>query len=164
MNHGTKFRNMWELRHYREGELIHQEKFTNVVVDGGLDDILDKYYKGSAYTATFYVGLTDDSPTVAATDTMASHAGWAESTVYSGNRATLTLGTVASQSVDNAAAVASFSITDTDTVGGAFIATDSTKGGTTPTLIAVAAFSGGDRDVINTDVLEVTTTLTSASA
>ncbi len=148
-----------------DGRLKWEEKIENLIPDVGLDDILDKYYKGSAYTAAFHVGLTDGTPTTAAADTMASHAGWAEVTAYSeGTRQALTLGTVASQSVDNSASKASFSINGTATVGGAFITTDNTKGGTTGTLGGVGAFTGGDKSVSSGDTLNVTVTLTSASA
>ncbi len=142
----------------------------NTVVNVGLDDVLDKYFKGSAYTAAWYVGLTDGTPTVAAGDTMASHAGWVEigaasPTEYSeANRPTLTLGTVSGQSVDNSASKASYSIQTTVTIGGAFVTTDNTKGGTTGTLYGAAAFTGGDKSAQNGDTLNVTVTLTAASA
>jgi hypothetical protein len=97
-------------------------------VNTGLDDVLAKYFKGSGYTAAFYVGLTDGTPTVAAGDTMASHAGWAEVTSYDeAVRQTLTLGAVASQSVNNSASKATFTMSATVTVGGLFICTNSTR-------------------------------------
>lgn len=147
-----------------EGNLKWEEKFSNLVVNVGLDDILDKRFKASGYTAADFVGLTDGTPTVAATDTMASHAGWAEVVAYSeGTRPALTLGTVSGQSVDNSASKASFSINATATVGGAFVVTNSTKGGTTGILYSVGAFAGGDKGVDNGDTLNVTVTLTSAA-
>lgn len=147
------------------GNLKWTDEFDNLVTNVGLNDNLDKYLKGSAYTAAFYVGLTDGTPTTAAADTMASHAGWAEVTAYSESvRQTLTLGTVASQSVDNSASKASFSINGTATVGGAFIVTDNTKSGTTGVLYGVGAFTGGDKSVSNGDTLNVTVTCTAASA
>lgn len=148
-----------------DGKLKWEEKFKNLVVNEGLDEILDKFWKGSAYTAVHYVGLTDGTPTVAAGDTMASHAGWAEVTAYSeAARQTLTLGTVASQSVDNSASKASFSINGTATTGGCFISTDNTKGGTSGILIAAAAFTGGDKSVVSGDTVNVTVTLTASSS
>ena len=103
---------------------------------------------------------------MAAADTMASHAGWTEVTAYSeAVRQTLTLGAVASQSVDNSASKAAFSINaDATTIGGAFITTDNTKGGTTGTLAGAAAFTGGNKAADNGDTLNVTVTLTQASA
>ena len=144
----------------------------NIVVNTGLDDILDKYLKGSTYTAAHYVGLTDGTPTTAAGDTMASHAGWTEVTNYVASspnvRPTLTLGTVASQSVDNSASKASFVISivspDSTTLGGAFLSTDSTIGGSSGTLYSVAAFTAGDKVLNSGDTLNVTVTCTAAAA
>lgn len=145
-----------------DGKVKWVEEVPNLVTNEGLNDVLNKYFKGSSYTAAFYVGLTDGTPTAAAGDTLASHAGWVEVTDYTGNRQALTLGTVASQSVDNSASKASFPITGTVTVGGGFIATVNT--GTSGTLYGVAAFSGGDRSAISGDTINVTVTLTAASA
>lgn len=149
-----------------DGQLKWVETIDNIVVNVGLDDILDKYYKGSTYTASHFVGLTDGTPTVAAADTMASHVGWAEvHTEYSeATRPALTLGTVSGQSVDNSASKATYSITGTATVGGAFVTTDSTKNGAGGTLVGVGAFTGGDKAVANLDTLNVTVTLTASSS
>lgn len=142
------------------------EDFHNLVVNTGLDDNLDKYFKGSSYSAAFYVGLTDGTPTVAAGDTMSSHAGWAEVTAYDESaRQTLTLGSVSSQSVDNSASKATFTIsTNSTTVGGAFVTTNSTKGGTSGTLYGAGAFSAGDKGLDDGDTLDVTVTLTAAAS
>lgn len=135
----------------------------NLVTNAGLNDILDKYLKGSSYTAAWYVGLKGAGTAIAA-DTMSSHSSWSEITDYSQSvRPTLTLGTVSSQSVDNSASVETYSINGTATVAGAFLNTDSTKSGTTGTLYGVVDFSSS-RSVLSGDTLEVTVTLTAASA
>lgn len=146
------------------GVLKWVEECPNIVVDVGLDDLLDKYLKGSTYTASFFVGLTDGTPTVAAADTMASHAGWVEVEDYSeATREALVLGSVSTQSVDNSASKASFSInSDSTTVGGAFQTTDNTKGGTSGTLYGAAAFTAADKSLDNGDTLNVTITLTAS--
>lgn len=164
---GIQMSSLWRfVARDAEGNIIFDETVKNLITNAGLNDLLDKYLKGSAYTAAFHVGLTDGTPTVAAADTMSSHAGWAEVTAYSESvREVLTLGTVASQSVDNSASVAQFSINaDSTTIGGAFLTTNNTKSGTTGTLYAVAAFSGGDLTLNNGSTLDVTVTLTAASA
>ncbi len=149
----------------KNGKLKWKETVFNLVVNAGLDDSLDKHLKGSSYTAAWYVGLTDGTPTVAAGDTMASHAGWTEITAYSeGVRQTLTLGSVSGQSVDNSASKAVFSINGSTTVGGVFLATNSTKGGSSGTLYGGGAFAGGDKSVGSGDTLNVTTTLTAAAS
>lgn len=161
---GIGFKNVYKVECFdKHGNLKWFEETPNTVVNVGLDDVLDKYLKGSTYTAAFYVGLKGTG-SIAAGDTMASHAGWSEITAYTESvRQTLTLGTVSSQSVDNSASKATFSINGTATVAGAFIVTDSTKGGTSGTLYGAADFSAS-RNVENGDTLNVTCTLTAASA
>lgn len=167
MNHNLALTSIYHFQCFdKDGNLKWEDTNSNTVVNEGLDDVLDKYLKGSAYTAAFYVGLTDGTPTVAAGDTMSSHAGWAEVTAYDeAVRQTLTLGTVSSQSVDNSASKATFTIsTNSTTVGGAFVTTNSTKGGSTGTLYGAAALSAGDKSLDDGDTLQVTVTLTAASA
>lgn len=152
--------------HDIHGNLKWSADFHNLVVNAGLDDSLDKHFKASAYTAAWYVGLTTGTPTFAAADVMSSHGGWTEYTTYSeANRQTLTLGTVSGQSVDNSASKATFSINGGGgTIGGAFLVTNNTKGGTTGILYGGGAFSGGNRSVIAGDTVTVTATLTAAAA
>lgn len=146
-----------------DGKVKWVEEFDNLVVNEGLNDSLDKQFKAAGYSAAWYVGLTDGTPTPAAGDTMASHAGWAEVTGYSqATRPALTLGSVSGQSVDNSASKAVYSINASVTVGGAFTTTNNTKGGTTGTLYGVGAFSQ-DRALVNGDTLNVQVTLTAAA-
>jgi hypothetical protein len=145
-----------------DGKVKWTEEIHNLVVDAGLNDSLDKHFKGSTYTAAWYVFITTASNTFAAADTMSSHAGWTESAVYSNaTRPALTLGTVSGKSVDNSASKAVFNINAGGTVGGAGICTDSTKSGSTGTLYGGAAFSA-NRTVASGDTLNVTITLTAA--
>ena len=144
-----------------DGALKWAEEFDNLVVTVGLNELLTDTFKASAYTAAWYVGLTAGSPSFVAGDTMASHGGWTESAAYSeGNRQTLTLGSVASGSVSNSASKAVFSINGTATVGGAFVANNNTKSGTSGTLYGGGAFTEGNRSVVSGDTLSVTLTLT----
>jgi hypothetical protein len=92
---------------------------------------------------------------------MSSHAGWTEVTDYSQTeRPTATFGsaTAADPSViDNSGSVAVFTINGTTTVGGAFLTSNDTKGGTTGILFSAADFqSPGDRSVVSGDTLNVT--------
>lgn len=156
---------IWTLEAFdKNGNPKWTQEFKNTVVNTGLNDALDKWLKGSGYTAAFYVGLTDGTPTVNAADTMASHAGWTEVTAYDeSTREVLTLGSVSSQSVDNSASKASFTIsTNSTTIGGAFLTTDSTKGGTSGTLISAGAFTGGDKTLDDGDTLNVTVTISAS--
>lgn len=150
----------------KNGRLKWIDVIKNLVVNEGLNDSLDKHLKGSGYTAAWYVGLTDGTPSVAAGDTMASHAGWAEVTAYDeANRQTLTLGAVSGQSVDNSASKAVFTIDTNDTtIGGCFIVANNTKGGSTGILYGGGAFSAGDKTLDDDDTLSVTVTCTAAAS
>jgi len=147
----------------KDGNLKWEETVENTVVNVGLNDLLTNYFKGSSYTAAFYVGLKDTG-SVSASDTMSSHGGWTEDTTYSNsNRPTLTLGSVSGQSVDNSGSKAVFNINGSTTIYGAFVSTSNTKGGTTGVLYGAADF-GASRAVLSGDTLNVTVTLTAASA
>jgi hypothetical protein len=79
--------------------------------------------------------------------------------------ATLVTATTANPSVvTNSASPAVFNINGTTTVGGAFLTSENTKGGTTGTLFSAADFgSPGDRSVVNSDTLSVTYTFSLAA-
>jgi hypothetical protein len=141
----------------------------NLVFNAGLVLALDTFFAGSAYTAAFYLGLVDggSAPTYNAADTMASHAGWTESTAYSNstrvaptfNSATASGGGSGTKGTGSKATTAtSFNINATATIAGCLIATNSTKGGTTGTCYSAGSFTGGNRSVANLDTLQVTYT------
>ena len=155
--------------HDKDGNLKWEDSAPNLVVNGGLQDMNAKYFTGSSYTAAWYLGLygAAASNNPAAGDTMSSHAGWTEVTDYSqSTRPVCTFGTptTANPSVaTNSASPATFSINATTTVGGAFLTSNNTKGGTTGTLYSAADFSSpGDRSVVSGDTLSVTYTLSLA--
>jgi hypothetical protein len=149
----------------KDGLLKWEASKHNLVVNVGLKDMNDRYFTGSAYTAAWYIGLygAGASNTPAAGDTMSSHAGWTEVTAYSQATrpaATFAAATTADPSViTNSASPAVYSINGTTTVGGAFLTSNSTKGGTTGTLFSAADFAApGDRSVVSGDTLTVTYT------
>jgi len=145
-----------------EGNLKWVEENHNLVVNEGLQYMNDQFFKGSSYTAAWFFGLygAAASNDPAAGDTMASHAGWTEVTDYSeANRPTAVFGTPTTADpsvISNALAVAVFSINGTATVGGAFLTTDNTKGGTAGTLFSAGDFQApGDRAVVSGDVINL---------
>lgn len=134
-----------------------RDGFDNLVTTAGKTDIVDKYFKGSAYTAAWYLGLKG-SGTAAVGDTMASHAGWSEVTAYSASTLpAVTFGTTSSGS--NTATAVSYSINGTATVAGCFLTTNSAKGATTGTLYSAGDFASA-RSVMSGDTLNVTPTYT----
>lgn len=143
-----------------DGTLRWQETFENLVTTGGKNDLLDKYFAGSGYTASWCLGLIDSAgySAVAAADTMASHAGWVESTAYTqANRPALAFNAASGGSKATSSACV-FSINATVTIKGAFSTTNNTKGGTTGILYSAGAFSA-DRSLFNGDTLNVSLTL-----
>ena len=145
----------------KDGNLKWEEPFHNLVVNQGLQDLNTKYFKGSAYTAAWYLGLVTgpgSGTTFAASDTLASKA-WTEDTNYSGSRKAVSFGTATTADpsvIDNSASPAVFNINNTTTVAGAFLA--SVASGTSGILFSAGDFTGGDKIVANGDTLNVTYT------
>jgi hypothetical protein len=155
--------------HDAQGNLKWEVEAPNLVVNEGLQDMNAKYFTGTTYTAAWYLGLYGSGSTnsPAAGNTMASHSSWTEVTDYSqATRPACTFGTptTANPSVaTNSASPATFSINATTVVGGAFLTTSNTKGGSTGILYSAADFSApGDRSVVSGDTLSVTYTLSLA--
>jgi hypothetical protein len=137
----------------RDGNVKWREDCANLVTTQGRNDLLDKYLKGSSYTAAWFLGLKG-AGSVAAADTLASQAGWSEVTPYSGNRPGITWGTTSNGS--NTASAVSYTINASATVAGAFSAT--VASGTSGVLYNAVDFSAS-RSVVNGDTLNVTLTL-----
>jgi hypothetical protein len=148
-----------------EGNLKWTAESHNLVVNQGLQDMNTKYFTGSAYTATWYIGIygAASSNNPAASDTAASHIGWTEVTPYSNaTRPACTFGTATTADpsvISNALSPAQFNINNTGVVGGAFLISDNTKNGTTGVLFSASDFQApGDRSVSSGDTLNVTYT------
>jgi hypothetical protein len=143
----------------KDGNLKWSEVIENTVVTEGLADLLTKYFKGSAYTAAWYMGLKGSGAIVAG-DNLTTHAGWSEVTAYTGNRPAVTFGTATGGSLPASAAV-SFAMNGTYTVAGAFLCTVASGAGGT-------LYGGGDfatpRSGASGDTLNVTPTCTAASS
>lgn len=149
----------------KDGNLKWVAESNNLVVNVGLQDMNQKYFAGSTYSATWYLGLygAGASNTPAASDTASSHAGWTEIVPYSNaTRPACSFGTATTADpsvISNSSSVAAFTINATATVGGAFLISNSTKSGTTGTLFSASDFSSpGDRSVVSGDTLNVTYT------
>jgi hypothetical protein len=132
-------------------------------VNQGLQDMNTQYFKGSTYTASFFLGLITgpgSGTTFAAADTLASKA-WTEFTNYSGSRKAVTFGTATTADpsvISNSASPSSFTISGAGgVVAGAFLCTVSS--GTSGVLFSESDFqSPGDRTVVSGDTLNVTYT------
>lgn len=145
---------------YLRGEAvdpIFAAKFRNGITDVGMHYALEVGFRSDAMSpvaqlAPWYAGLINNSgySAVAAGDTAASHAGWAESSGYTEtDRQTLAFGAAATRAIT---ASVSFSINTSVTIRGIFVISDDTKAGTTGTLFSTALF-GSPPSLVNGNVL-----------
>jgi hypothetical protein len=141
------------------------ERMDNLVVNVGLQYMAGTALDGTTSRITqWYLGLwgAGGSNDPAAGNTMASHGSWTENTSYTNAtrpQAQFAQATTANPSVvTNTNNKASFTMNAATTVGGAFLTSDSVKGGSSGTLFSGADFSGGDRSVVNGDTIQVTYT------
>jgi len=137
----------------------------NVVTDEGLNKLLNVFLSTHTKIATWYIGLKSTTH-VNSSATYAAKV-FTESTEYSeANRVTWVEDGSTAQSIDNSTSVASFSISGTVTIDGAFLASTNTKGSSTKTgavLFAHANFASA-KSLSSGDTLEVTYTFTAADA
>ena len=127
---------------YAGPRVLYDYATPNLIVNVGRT-----YFTGAGLVSvtpitSWFLGLMNGSATIAAADTMASHAGWTELVAYSqGTRPAWTVvagGTAGS--AGNSASPASFTINSAgQTAGGLFLCSNSTKSGTSGTLFAAAA-------------------------
>lgn len=153
-----------------DGNVKWSDTFSNLVTTVGKNDLLDKYFAGSGYTAAWYMGLVDGgtTPTYAAGDTLASHAGWTEYLNYtiggSGtNRATPSWSSATGGS--KATTSTAFTISGAGgTVAGCLLCTtqarNTASNGGAGVLYSVGSFTGGNKIVASGDTLNVTYTAT----
>lgn len=151
--------------HDSQGNLKWEAESRNLVVNVGLQYMNAAALGGGSQVTTWYIGLygAASSNNPAAGDTMLSHIGWTEITAYSNaTRPTCTFGTATTADpsvITNTSSPAAFNINGTTVVGGAFLTSNNTKGGTTGTLFSAADFAApGDRSVASGDTLNVTYT------
>lgn len=144
-----------------DGQVKWTDTFHNLVMNEGVQDMNTQYFKGAVYTAAFYLGLVTgpgSGTTFTATDTLASHA-WTENVAYSGSRKAAVFGSATNASpsvISNSASPASFTMTGTATIAGAFLCT--VASGTSGVLFSAGDFTGGDKFVDGGDTLNVTYT------
>ena len=144
-----------------DGSVRWTDEFDNLVTTVGKNDLLTQYFKGAAYSAAFYCGLINDTTysAIVVEDTAASHAGWTEGTDYSeATRPAVTFGSASGGNLATSSASA-FTVNAGDTIKGAFVITNNTKGGSTGVLYSAGLFTTGDRDVLAGDIVNVSITM-----
>jgi len=151
--------------HDKYGEKKWADTFPNMVVDQGLNHVLDLVFTGGdTQVSPWYIGLVATTgPTFQDSHTMASHTGWTEFTAYNESSREIWLESRSSQTLTNSTK-AQFTISaNNSTIGGAFLASNSTLGAG-GILMSGGAFTGGDKAADSGDVLSVTYTLSAADA
>jgi hypothetical protein len=158
-------RGVFDVEHWRAGELIGQESAHNLVVNQGLNHILNVVFNAATQVTTWYVGLFEGNYTPVAGDTAATFPSNAtESTAYGeSTRPAFVEAASTAQSITNSANKAEFTMNATKTIYGAFLSSVSTKGGTTGTLAAAARFASS-RSVVAADLLRVTYTINASAS
>ena len=149
----------------RQGEVIDEWEDHNLVTNEGLNALLDIMLHGGTQISTWYLGLFEGNYTPVATVTAATiTAASTECTAYDeSTRVAYDEAAAYSQSITNAASRATFTFNATKTVYGAFLVSNSTKSGTTGTLLSAARFSAS-KAVVDDDQLLLTYTFSAASS
>lgn len=149
----------------RQGAVIDEFESPNLVVNEGLNALLDIMFHGVSQITTWYCGVfegnyTPVSTVTAATITSAS----TECTTYaSSTRPVYDEAAASGQSITNSASRASFVFNATKTIYGAFLISASAKSATSGTLFAASQF-GAAKSVTSGDELLLTYTLSAASS
>lgn len=150
-------------RGFSGGGLTWAAGYENLVVNEGLDYLLDVALSGGSQDTTWFVGLLAASPSPLATWTATQIA---SNDFVAYDEATLpafTDGGVSGQSLSNTASKASFTISsDGSSIGGGFLIGTDAKGTPAGTLYSAGAFTGGDKSADDNDTLQVTATFTAA--
>lgn len=148
----------------RKGRVIEEFEDPNLVVNEGLNALLNIMFNGATQITTWYLGVFEGNYTPVAGLTAATvTASSTECTAYaSATRPEYVEATASSQSITNSASRASFVFNATKTIYGAFLVSSSTKSGTSGTLFSAARFATA-KAVENGDELLLTYTFTASS-
>lgn len=152
----------------KDGKEKWSDTIKNLITTVGKNLTLDTALAGAAYTVTGpYMGLISSVgySAIAASDTMASHAGWAEAgtgtdyPLYNGTRKTAVFSAAAAGAKALSSALSFVIETTGGTVKGCFIVFGTgavaTIGDTNGTLFSAGLFTGGDKVVGVGDTLQV---------
>jgi len=149
----------------RNGISLGRLEDPNLVVNEGLDHILDVLFKGGTQVDPWYVLIFEGDYTPVAGDTMSGFpAAATESTAYDeATRQEFVESAISGQSLDNTASRATFTINATKTIYGAALVSNSTKSATAGTLLAGSRFAAS-RNVVDNDQMLIDYTFTASDA
>lgn len=145
------------------GGTLWESGYENLVVNEGLNHILDVVLSGGTQDTSWFIGLLDADAAPAANWTATQVAGDDFVAYDETDLQAFTDGGVSGQSVSNSASPATFTCsTNSSVVGGAFLIGTNAKGTPAGTLYAAGTFTGGDKNLDDGDSLEVTASFSSA--
>jgi hypothetical protein len=149
----------------RAGEVIDEFGFDNLIVNEGLNSLLNVYLDAATQITSWYCGLFQGNYTPVATVTGATiGAASTECSSYTaGVRQPFTPASSTAQSSTNSASRATFTFNAGVTIYGAFLVSTAAINGVTGTLFSAAAF-GAAKAVASGDQLLLTYSLSAASA
>lgn len=154
----------FHVEHVRDGEVIDREDIHNLVVNQGLDYILNLTLNAASQVPAWYLGIFEGNYTPVAGLTAATvTANATESTAFNeGARQAYQGAASAGQSVTNSANKATFTMNATKNIYGAFLVSAQALSATTGTLLAAAKFAAA-KAVNSGDQLLLTYTFNAAS-
>jgi hypothetical protein len=161
---------LWTTECYdKDGNLkwVEQDR-PNVVTDEGINALLDIMFHGTSAKGTWYVAIFEADSTPAtgwAYDTFAN-SDTTECQAYDeATRPAFTEAAASAKSMTNTSNKAAFTISDTKTIYGAALVSNSTKGDhTAGDYLFCASRFGSSRAVVDDDVLRVTVTISGADS
>lgn len=150
----------------RDGKVIDSWEEKNLVVDEGLNHLLNVELGVTAKEANWYVGIFQGNATPISTWDAAQVASVGQAdecvTYTEANRPLWQRDVASSQSITNATTKAEFTMSAGATIYGAFLVSNDTKGGTAGVLFAASRFTNA-RNVVVDDLLLVTYTVTASN-
>lgn len=157
----------WEFEQWRKGKLIDKWAQKNVITTEGLNHMLNVTFHGATAIGTWYMGLFENDYTPLITDTYATP-GFTESSAYDeATRPAFVEAEATTKVTTNNASKATFTISGTKTIYGAFLCGGGTDGNTKGdaagggTLFASSKFATA-KSVVDDDVLMVVCSITLA--
>ena len=155
---------IWHGQIVRDGKVIDEWEDKNLVVNEGLNAVLNIMFHGDTQITTWYIAPFEGNYTPVATVTAATiTAASTECTAYDeATRQSYDEAAASSQSITNSASRATFTFNATKTIYGAFLVSASAKSATTGTLMSAARFSSS-KSVVDNDQLLLTYTFTASS-
>lgn len=157
----------WMIEQWRKGKLIDQWEQKNVNTDEGINHLLNVGFHGATQIATWYMGLFEDDYTPLVSDTYATP-GFTESSAYGEATRPAFVEAEATACVStNTASKATFTISATKDIYGAFLCGGGTGAATKGdaagggTLFASSKFATA-KSVVDGDILMVVCSITLA--